>query len=271
MQPTVVLIAGSPHGGTTITNLLLGQHPEVFPAGEMTNFPDGRQFTPERMCSCGSLSLECPFWHRVRTAYAGTEGQPPARRQAALYEIIARESGRRVVVDVTHKAERAFALAANAELDLRVIHLTRDGWAVVSSRIKWDYRYKVLTGFGWEHLTRIGSTARRWRERERHYERLERQLGPRAIRVGYEALCGQSATELGRVGALIGVDFAGVSARLLAGEPLEPAPHLLRGNSHVIGRDPVTLRRDTGGPQRSLLESCAFHLFSRVRPLRLLQ
>ena len=53
MSAKLLLIAGFPNSGTTITAMILGQHPQTFATGELTDFPEKRQFADHNTCSCG--------------------------------------------------------------------------------------------------------------------------------------------------------------------------------------------------------------------------
>ena len=109
-SPTIILLAGSPHGGVNITNTLLGQHPEVFSTGELKNFPYGRQINDHRVCSCGERSTHCPFWLEVRGRYAKYENQPDEIRLPALYGIISQLSGRQFKIGRASCRERVYVL-----------------------------------------------------------------------------------------------------------------------------------------------------------------
>jgi hypothetical protein len=69
---------------------------------------------------------------------------------------------------------------------------------------------------------------------------LERELGPKAVRINHEDLCTDPRATLQPVGACLGLDFDAIGAALAAGEPFKPVPHLIRGNAVLrLGRDVV--------------------------------
>jgi hypothetical protein len=239
--PRVILLAGAPHGGANITSILLGQHPDIFPTGELKNFPQ-TQLVDHRTCSCGSRATECDFWTRVWQAYAPLDPGGEETALIRLYEIIADASGRPIVADVAQEASHAARVAGIAGLDLRLIHVVRDGRAVVNAGIRPARRDAALEGFN--RWRRIFKLSRRWHRHIREMEAIERQLGPRAIRISYEALCADPAPVLRRLGAFLGIDLAPVADAVKQGRPLRPAPHLLRGGQKFAGQSSIKLRLD---------------------------
>ncbi len=52
------------YSGSTLVALLLGSHKDIATVGELSG-PDPRIKKEEHPCSCGSTTLECPFWRRI--------------------------------------------------------------------------------------------------------------------------------------------------------------------------------------------------------------
>jgi Sulfotransferase family len=222
----VVLLAGLPHGGTTITNILLGQHPAVFSAGDLESFPHKQL---NHFCSCGEPAAECPFWLDVRHQFAAFDGRDERRWMAFLYETICQQSGSRYVVDVCHDVQRTKELLKNPHVDFKVIHLIRDGKAVVHSRLRLDYETGQLTGFGWKHLSRTLQTTYKWRRHVSSLTKTGKSLGPRFLQIRYEDICNDIAQSLRRIGSFLDLDYGGVQRDLVQGRPLSQVPHLVRG------------------------------------------
>jgi hypothetical protein len=61
---TLVAIASAGHSGSTLLDLLLGNHPEVCSAGEMNRLT---LHAPDRVCACGATVTACDYWNRVRS------------------------------------------------------------------------------------------------------------------------------------------------------------------------------------------------------------
>lgn len=66
----LVYICGSAHSGSTLLDLLLGSHPEIFSLGEITNkFPE--YMKNNELCTCRSPLHECSIWRDVRDKLLG--------------------------------------------------------------------------------------------------------------------------------------------------------------------------------------------------------
>lgn len=267
---TVILIVGSPHGGTTITSLLLGQHRDVFIAGDLRNFPQRGEWMDLRTCACNKPHAECEFWQDISTQYAEFDGLAENERLKRLYGIISKTSGRRYIVDVVHEAERLTELTNIDGLDLRLIHLVRDGRAVVNSRLKLDYLKKNLSSYGWQHFRRVVKNTRRWQERFHQAAEIERRLGGRAIRVRYEDICLDPDNTLNRLGRFLGLDLEAIVAHISAGRPLQRIPHLWRGNAKLMSQEGTVLQYDDRfRREMSFVDQCMFHIFSGFQTLRM--
>ena len=239
-KPQVVLIAGSGHGGTTISNMILGQHPGIMATGKLRDFPEGGLFIDGNICSCGEPALSCPFWSEVRTRFQPFQARPEQERIPRLFRIISELSGRPLVGDVTHNVGYAQTLVATPGIDLYLVHVVRDGRGVVWSRIRKDLRIGRLEETGsLDRLRRVVRVSRRWAWHRRRFARLARQLGSKAVTISYENLCRDPGATLRPVGRCLGLDLETIGERLGRGEPFEPLPHLIPGQcrtAHQEGR-----------------------------------
>ena len=150
---TVLFILGAGHSGSTLLNLLFNAHSEAIGLCEVhaihrfLSFPDDDPRNP----------LHQKLWRDVATCWTGKTGIPfreidihtPRRRQLrawgddqvdayvdhnmALLDCVARVSGARVIVDSSHNRWRLLVMSRSAAIDLRVVHVIRDGRAVVNS------------------------------------------------------------------------------------------------------------------------------------------
>lgn len=242
--PKVLLIAGAAHGGTTITGMLLGQHPQIFLTGKLRDFPRGTLFEGDNFCSCGEAASECPFWLEVRDRFRPYEDASEAERGPHLYRIISQVSGRSFVGDVTHKAHDVERLMSLSGIELRFVHVVRDLEAVVYSRLRKDYKLGRVKGRGWAHLTRAIKVARRWQEQKKLFLRAESMLGDGALRIDYEELCLQPQVVLTQAARLLDLDFDEVCGKLQQGAPLQQPPHMLRGNAKLRSQSEIHVRYD---------------------------
>ncbi|MDH3901112.1 MAG: sulfotransferase [Gammaproteobacteria bacterium] len=274
-RPKVALIAGAAHGGTTIANMILGQHPEIFATGKLRDFPNGDVFSEDKVCapgdrscwecSCGELAMYCPFWQEVRERYARLADQPIEERLPELFRMIIELSGRQFVGDVTHNVGYARQLMEIKGIDLYLIHVVRDGRGVVNSRLRKDYNMMLLKKAGWRHTRRVVKLSRRWLRQHHALAALEQQLGPKAVRISHEDLCINPRTTLQPVGACLGLDFDSIGAALGAGEPFRPVPHLIRGNANLrLGKEVVLKYEPTLLTRMSGLDQAIFRLASKL-------
>lgn len=172
----VVYVMGAGRSGSTVLDVVLGSHPEVFGTGELIHV-----FREEAMhranCACGEPRDVCPIWTQVRSRWCDLTGRSditdhrelyrhfchiqsfdlgirswvrlrrrPSRQSEqlrvclqqteALYRSIAEVSGRRVIVESSKNPLRARLLCLIPELDVRLIHLVRDARGVAWSRMK---------------------------------------------------------------------------------------------------------------------------------------
>ena len=242
-KPKVALILGAPHGGTTIPNMMLGQHPAVFATGKLRNFPHGDVFSEDKVaapgdtscwkCTCGELARLCPFWLKIREQYRRYQDQPDQEKIPQLFRLILELSGREYVGDVAHNAQYARQLMNIPDIDLYLIHIYRDGRGVVHSRTRKDYKLGVLQRRGWGHVKRVFRISRRWAHQKGEFSRLAKELGFRAVEIGYEDLCRDPRTALRVIGSCLELDFSAIGERLASGQPFRAVPHMIRGNAKL--------------------------------------
>jgi Sulfotransferase family len=169
----VIYIAGAGRSGSTLLEGLLGNMGGVVSVGEIRFFWEYAS-AGNRRCSCGSLLSDCVLWRAVlqhlrdqdvdvdRAAAAARRldrtrqavrhrfcGCQPSEygflRQAtaALYRAVSDHIGGRTIVDSSKVPSHLGLLRDLAGLDLRVLHLVRDGRAVAYS---WSKRPKEDPG-----------------------------------------------------------------------------------------------------------------------------
>ena len=264
-KPKVALIAGAAHGGTTIPNMILGQHPAIFATGKLRDFPHGDIFTDRNICSCGEPVPACPFWKEVRIRFAAYEDKPDQIKIPILFSLISELSGRPFTGDVTHNTGYAELLHGIRDIDLYLIHVVRDGRGVVYSGIRRDYRAGLLSRYDLRHMRKVIKLSRRWAEQITKLSRLERQLGAKAVRIQYEDLCKDPRTALKPVGVCLGLDFDAIGEALGNGQPFQQIPHLLRGNIKLRTSANIVLRQDKAYlTDMNRLDRGIFHLISRM-------
>ena len=164
----VLYFAGSGRSGSTILNIILGNHPQIFGGGELQNM--GQVYNDSKICSCQNVLVNCEFWSAVvndwfskveedNTAsgfkrWSKFEGVFSFRSWFKMYfgigekdaefkkyqkstseflRAVQQHSKKEVLVDISKNPLRAWALEKNPDIDLRMVQLVRDGRAVTWS------------------------------------------------------------------------------------------------------------------------------------------
>ena len=258
----VVYIAGYGRSGTTVLDVALGQHPAVIGSGEIAELTR-HVWRENEYCACGQPVHDCDFWSPVLRQWS--EGQPSslmplyedcqkkieslvglaksssgfghgkqfafyARNTTRLFEAMLSQSGKSAIVDSSKLPARAMALALIPEIDLRVIHVVRDGRGVAWSLAK-AYGRDVKSGLQREIKPKsVSRTALRWIMVNLETEYLLRKLSPeKVMRLRYEDFISDPADVMRKIGALAELDFGGIGEKLQRGEPVRPG-HQIAGN-----------------------------------------
>jgi hypothetical protein len=260
---TVIYIVGSGRSGSTVLDTVLGAHDSVESVGELAHAVRAWRSTDE-YCACGQLAGECDFWGRIRTQWrpAKTDTDLDAwvglqrsierfrnlpltlsriwsrsaqfRRYAEgvreLFEAIAAESGRNIIVDSSKSPVRGMALAHIAELNVIFVHLVRDGRGVAWS-LRRSFKKDAKSGVQRDIESRaIARTALFWVLVNRMSDRITgRRGGSASVRIRYEDFVQDPGTELSRVAELVGVNYDDIATALSQGEAV-PVGHTIAGN-----------------------------------------
>ncbi|HEV7806284.1 MAG TPA: sulfotransferase [Solirubrobacteraceae bacterium] len=213
----VVFTGAAWYSGSTLLGMMLGAHPAIFYAGEANktrtlNDPSA----PLKRRVCRACGPGCAIWDGLGVA----DGED-------LYEALSRRSGRPIVFDSTkevHWISTQLATLRDAAA-VRLVVLTRDGRAVVSSR-----RRKL------DDATPIEELAAFWAHQMRGVEELAATFPGPVHRVRYEELTSRPEQALRALAEFVGVAF---DPRML--DPWSSEQHPLGGNDGPL----LLLRRAT--------------------------
>lgn len=276
MSPVKVAFVSSwSRSGSTLLDLLLGQVPGFWSAGEIRYLWD-RGLREDQLCGCGRTFAGCPTWSAVldrafggrrrldvAEALRGREvlgrhapfrlllpgGKPeahgPGRYPSTLgrlYPALREVTGARVIVDSSKYASHGLALAAIPEVELHVVHLVRDARAVAWS---WQ-RVKPLPEIHWTRARMpVKSPSRSalfWALENLAITRLRGRAASYTL-LRYEDLVSDPAGALGRVLRSLGEPApdgtAPVARTVDFGEN-----HTVAGNPIRFRRGPVEIRAD---------------------------
>lgn len=267
----VVYIAGAGHSGSTLLDVVLGSHPDIVAVGELSYlFHDWPRST--RRCACGRLHSECDLWSGLRVGepwetleqltrsveslgrlpqvLSGRIPSPLRERyrtaQRGVFDYLAEATGRSIVVDSSKTfagtAGRPLALARLAGLDVRVVHLVRNGPDTMSSYLHPQRRAAhghqrtgpwvgLQTVIGWVGANVVAS-------------RVGRALGTgRYLRVHYEDFVRHPRRVLQSIGRFAGFDAEPLAERIERDDPFALG-HLARGNREIVGTPTIRIQRN---------------------------
>jgi Sulfotransferase family len=277
--PELLYIVGHHKSGATALGAVLAGHPDVFFAGELYRFPSPIWVPgdPTRLCSCGTPVLDCALWSPIRREFerehrldelrrgqlrfeswrslARTVFARGATRQAllrhaetmeAFLEIIARETGSRVITESSLGALRGWIYRLNTPrgLSVKYLHLVRDGRALLWSESQ--LKDSPEAGGPWVRFPPI--VVARWLAGNLFAMVLCSRDPDRYLRVRYEDLVTRPRETLERIGQFAGVDLTEVIARVGAQEPI-PMRHIAAGNRNRL-QGSIVLKGDFGWTTR---------------------
>jgi hypothetical protein len=275
----VLYIGGWGRSGSTLLDLILGQAPGVFSAGEVREIWQSG-LVENRPCGCERPFRDCSFWQAVGEAGFGGWDRIPlreilrlrysldrpwslpalplghlvnpigARIQAytgtlqRLYAAIAEVSGASVIVDSSNLPSHAFLLRAMPGIDLRVIHLVRDSRAVAFA---WRKQVEKRTSAGPSaSLPRydLGSSSLRWLL----YNGLTQTLRPLHVPYAfarYEDLVAAPRDEVGRLLRHAGLTGSAAEPGYIEGQRVRlERNHTAEGNPMRFVNGELELRAD---------------------------
>jgi hypothetical protein len=258
----IIYIMGSGRSGSTVLNTVLGNHPEVGAFGELANLVRSGWINNE-YCSCGQKVNDCSFWSEVRQEWIARTGReelsyyvklqdmferfkswPRLRLEScrpskkfqlyleltrSLFVALRKVSGKPVIVDSSKAPERAFALSFIPCLDLRFIHLVRDGRAVIWSYQK-AFQRAPQAGIQ-KDLFPVSSwkTSLNWALVNCSSALVSIRKPARAVVVRYEDLVKYPKDTLARIGKGTGLNLTELSCEVESNKPLFTG-HTVAGN-----------------------------------------
>ncbi len=275
----VVYVVGSGRCGTTLMDAILGNHPRLYGAGELGILSVDNAFH-RLYCPCGKPTDECLFWQAVVREWFARTGlrdlaeharvrQPfegprlhglsrlmreklhrsqafveYSRQTTELYRAIRHVSGREIIVDSSAVPMRALALSMMPQIDLRLIHLIRDGRGVAWS-LKKRVREDPKAGIGASEEPRpVWRSALTWLGYNLVSSWVCRQVPQgRAHFCRYEDLSVNSEAVLNRIGEFLECDFEEIIQRIKSGGALKVG--CTYGGNRMRMSGEVRLRLDT--------------------------
>ncbi len=262
-RPQIVYIAGYGRSGSTVLDIVLGNHPEVFGAGELNMFlPD---LADDGSCSCGQPYDQCDEWKPVlgelRRTYlnltdtsfvadvyrsestSGLLASPPRRRAddrragnlwRRFYPLLAESTGARIIVDSSKTARfssrRLRRLAKDASLDVKVIHLTRDPRAVAFSEQRRGNNDRLESGGGGSAFGGLLRPLVGWMVANLAVDAHRLRLADvPVLHIRYEDLASEPGTAITKISGFLDIDPQPLTDRIVSDAGFDPG-HGVRGN-----------------------------------------
>ncbi|HKY61114.1 MAG TPA: sulfotransferase [Gemmatimonadota bacterium] len=262
----IIYVMGLGRSGSTILDVVLGNHPALRSVGQFSNFVRVAWMN-SRPCSCGHASHDCPFWSHVRQRWhqhlgSHSEREYEAARQSyerisrgpfnvpvsrlgaerfrfyldstvALYQSVYEACEGKTLVDSSKIPLRALHLSRVDTIDLRIIHNIRDARAAAFSWNKPSKRRPrgvTHTAVDWMASNLLSEWV------------LQRARETKSLRLRNEDFVNDPVGALHSIGDLIDEDMDPVITQLLENRPMR-AIHLATGN-RVIWEKQIRLRPD---------------------------
>lgn len=272
----VLYIAGAGRSGSTLLERLLGQSDQLLDVGELRFFWD-RGLRNNQLCGCGQPVQECPRWRQVIAAMpkeatdCDLDAVVDAERRLGrlrgffrlhaernrssvtmflrehvvpLYVALGKVADGRMLIDASKSPSYLYILSLCDEIDLKVVHIFRDGRAVAYSNKRKKRKLEIEDSEVYmAQFSSLWSSAA-WAASNVEIVSLKRRLGPeRYILVRYEELAKDPQRIVRDV-----LEFAGIEPRLsfFVGEnEVELAPtHTVAGNPMRFKTGVLTIRLD---------------------------
>ncbi|MCS4150739.1 sulfotransferase [Salinibacter ruber] len=284
----ILYVAGWGRSGSTVLDVILGNHPDVVSVGEVTYLVDDWNASGRR-CACGASYTDCSFWNGLAEVESLTEEtaqmvRKVERRSATLpvlldaisaklkeryrrfqqdvFSYLAETTGASIVVDSSKSAGdaamRFYALSQIAEFDVHVLHLVRDGRSTMASYVNKGSNW-ALEGHA-EPLLLPGvravggwTLANLWTLAvSKMYFRSDRYM-----RVQFEDLITHPARTLEATGAFIGIDVDMLIDRVRCGDHFDVGHNV--GGNRIRHNQSIQLRHKSGAERQPWSNLNAFH------------
>lgn len=274
---TIIYIAGYGRSGSTLLERILSSNEKIFGMGELSRLPD---FIDQKsgLCSCGEELRNCKFWGKVLQRLTTLQGSfsrwertqcqkecfthflqglfnnssqgamnyatLTKRLFTTIFECVPKPVD--YVVDSSKTARKSFfrpiALSRTAGLDVKVIHLVRDGRGCMWSNLKGSNR-RMEMGLDPHIPFAALRTALSWplANIAAHLFKVFHASGS-YTRIRYENFVENPTNVLNKLGDFLGVDFADQIQMLKNQEPI-PLSHQLAGN-RLRSKERIILNKD---------------------------
>jgi len=131
-EPLLLYICGAGHSGSTLLDLLLGEHPSIVSVGEVSMLNHYLECA-ERICSCTRQAHRCPFWQKVMAELHVAAGGTPMRADESDAGALTMKRSRETPLDM----RRALANTPS----LRLQYLASGSYCIAGGSERGDNRW----------------------------------------------------------------------------------------------------------------------------------
>jgi hypothetical protein len=262
----VIYVMGVFRSGSTVFDTLLGNLDEIESVGELVNVYQ-HAWLDGHYCACGKSGNECDVWVQVRDSlglreqcdleariltqskierfrkwpllllqkvHKTEEFRRYSDSLVELYSAISEVTKKDVIVDSSKNPGRALALSMIDSIDLKVIHLVRDGRGVAwSCQKSFEVDREKGLQMNIQPVSTVGTT-KRWMAINISSTVVDFLLGRKSIRVRYEDLVDEPSRTLTRIGGFLGIDTESLIKRVEEQSTVSVG-HTIAGNRLRMG------------------------------------
>ncbi|OMP30685.1 sulfotransferase [Mangrovimonas sp. DI 80] len=262
----VIYFTGSGRSGSTILNIILDNHPEVFGGGELQSME--YVYNERKICSCGEATINCKFWSSVMgdwlrkisdssikeglskwkkfesyksmkawlrlwfgLSLKSSNVQDYLNNTYNFFDTLRRHSGKPIILDISKNPLRAWALLNHPKIDLRLVHLVRDGRGVA-----WSLEKKAKKEGGQKPIWR---TALFWVMVNRQ-SNFVRKKANNSVLIRYEDFAKNPQETLRKIGDVAGLDVKPIIDMVSSNSSFHIS-HVVAGNG-IRKADSIKLR-----------------------------
>lgn len=232
----VIYIMGAGRSGSTLLDMILGNDPRICSVGELKQMVSTDRNPTTGSCACGEPPSKCSFWSEVFTRWAADIGSVEVKKYpkrlrellavrrssnwraaiaknespmrhlryqlGSLYRAISATSKTPTIVDSSKSPGIAYLLATAEDLDVRLIHLVRDGRRVVVSMV--GATSGNLSVGGIDRLRNFASATFYWKRVNEICDWISTEAGCPSILTRYEDLAATPGETLRSIGLTVG-------------------------------------------------------------------
>ena len=187
MKINVVFVAGLYHSGSTLLDLILSLNSRVVGLGEIDRVI---AHGAEKFCSCGKLSMDCPFWSRLIKHFPAQNTEDPKSNLTKIFQEFQDFFGEeKILLDSSKTLDELKLLNECEDINLKVIHLIRDVRSWTVSLIDRDRSDKKNWKYPLEGLLRSAPPRfLQWYKRNQEIQSFIKSNNISSLQMGYEEL-----------------------------------------------------------------------------------